>query len=352
MTKITNIKDSPLRIELDELKKRVDILEEALQSKSEEAFRAFMGEMNFVNTEPKQNDEDKILSHANQSSVYFGSSITPVDLSDVRVMDALTKEFNIIQCDKASIPTQDHVDTRYGPMIDFSFADDVMMFCARNGLSLKDGPYINCIDPIYKSDISFEALMNWVSARVTRPGFVSPEYITLAANFIDDNGFTLTPKPLKMIGLKSAIMEMSDIVDGIGSGLGISVDIDDFAVNKHSKKLLSFCKYIVSLMEFGCPLQYAEIRCTIQSNSLTGSDASRKVIRDNIKLIEATGIPELHFDKFSIKPDGENQGVSIYEDFLDVIASDNLTTYFSLASHTRCREEYQVHSKRFPTEAL
>lgn len=318
MKNIIPFKDYIERKEFEELSRRVEYLENLITRRSEPSYGADHFSL-----------AGSISSIANSAGVLFGCSLDPIDLYDPKIAPVISSEFSILQCEKASIPTRDMIQTPYGHSFNWSIADDISVFTSSRSIMLKDGSYLNFTNQKHDRSLGFAEFSRWLGARISRHGFSPPEYADLVSDFISDEGLLIETEITKSIGFKNFVFSCCETFDrfGIETGLGLSIPISNIFTSERPVKLKKAVKILKELVESGCPLQFFELKCVISDTSVN----SKKVLADNLDFIKESGIPEIHLGGIMVRKNiNGKDGSAAYEDFLDAIASDSATSVFSL----------------------
>lgn len=307
--------------EFNSLKARV----EALEAKIGSAFK-----------EPPEEEMIKSKTAAffsEKIGIAIGATIDPLDfLSDPTRM-VLGREFSILDCPKACIPTKERIETPYGPLINFKMADEFQMYCRANSVEFKDGPYLDFSNPKYDVNLKYNHLTNWIFERLARPGADNPFYIDLVSNFLDENGKVISNKLMNPVGFIPMLHGMSEIVSKTSpdSSVGVSLEVPDFTNKTLPEKLRRACELIVSAKDAGVPINFLGVKLKI--DVLQRIDPN--VMAINFNYIDQTGINEIHITNILVTNKYGTADAfpsAVYDDLVASIANSESVSVLSFAS--------------------
>jgi hypothetical protein len=304
MTKVIKFSKYASKKELSSLSERVESLECAIYSiyKNFDSFN-----------EDDHNLHEPLRDVFGNGGHFIGVSIDPVEIIESGTCNLIGQEFSLIQCPKASIPTNKWILRDGVYYIDFVIFDKISKFCREKVVSLKDGPFLNFNYPRHSKDLTIQNINNWIMQRYGRQGAYKPEYIEIFSNFINTDGEYINNAVIDGFHHADAFNMIRDSVLKYSSKsfVGISVHVG----NIESK---AFCKLFDFLKRSGY-VDYVGLSFDV--------DCSDDIYPDLIKeklltLNEYVG--NVHITSFNVTNREEKENVLsaiAYEDFSSLLKS-------------------------------
>lgn len=311
--------------EHNSLKNRVQVLEAALAKVLDRSMANF--------SEDEEIKSRTASFYADKLGISLGASVDPIDLYADPTRNGITREFSILECPKASVPTKERIETEYGPLINFKIADEFQHYCRMSAIEIKDGPYIDLLYPKHDVGLKYTHLHNWILERLQRPGADSPYYIDLITNFIDGHGKLVESNIFGKIGLLSGLYGMAETVAAASpdSSVGISFQINDLCSTPMSPRLRSAGEFIKKALESGIPLQYVGLKMTLDVQQRIDPN----VTNINLDYLDQTGIPEIHLTNILISNNSDVPDAfpaAVHADLIGIIGTNELISVMSMAS--------------------
>lgn len=313
------------RQEFQDMERRVELLEAALTS--------LMKTVQSDNSFEPDYSKGTAAQYAEKSGFYLGSTVEPLDLMSDPTKNVVGREFRMIECPKAAIPTKKRVQTEFGPLINFKIADMVLSYCRMYNLLLKDGPYLNFTAPKHDMRLRLQDLTQWILERTQRPGSESASYIDLMTDFVSPSGELLGNPILAGLNHLQLVSAMNDVISETAkdSAIGVSITLPRLTSKPVTADLRAFAEFVSQCLNNGIPLQYVGIKTRLDVTQAIDRD----VLALNLDHLDQTGIPEVHITDILISnpkeaPFGDES--AIFEEFVDALSQHDMISAFSLAS--------------------